>query len=62
MIVGDGPYRESLENLTRELEIEDCVVFTGMVPRDEVWKYYQAEDLFVSASVSETQGMTYAEA
>lgn len=54
MIVGDGPYRESLENLTRELEIEDCVVFTGMVPRDEVWKYYQAGDLFVSASVSET--------
>lgn len=27
-----------------------------------MWKYYQAGDLFVSASTSETQGMTYGEA
>ena len=33
-----------------------------MIPREEVWKCYQAGDLFVSASTSETQGMTYGEA
>lgn len=61
MLVGDGPYRETLERQVRELEIEDSVVLTGMIPGNEVWKYYQAGDLFVSASTSETQGMTCAE-
>ncbi len=62
MIVGGGPYREILEKRVREMKIEDDVIFTGMIPPEEVWKYYQAGDLFVSASTSETQGMTYVEA
>ncbi|HIR14690.1 MAG TPA: glycosyltransferase family 4 protein [Candidatus Choladousia intestinavium] len=62
MIVGGGPYQEELERQVRALKLEECVIFTGMMPREEVWKYYQAGDLFVSASTSETQGMTYAEA
>ncbi|MCF2682179.1 glycosyltransferase family 4 protein [Faecalicatena contorta] len=62
MIVGDGPYRNTLEEHVKKLHLEDCVVFTGMVPQAEVGKYYQAGDLFVSASTSETQGMTYGEA
>ena len=33
-----------------------------MVSPDEVARYYQIGDLFVSASTSETQGMTYDEA
>ena len=33
-----------------------------MIIPEEVGHYYQAGDLFVSASTSETQGMTYAEA
>ena len=33
-----------------------------MIIPEEVGRYYQAGDLFVSASTSETQGMTYAEA
>ena len=33
-----------------------------MITPEEVGRYYQAGDLFVSASISETQGMTYAEA
>ena len=33
-----------------------------MITPEEVGRYYQAGDLFVSASTSETQGMTYAEA
>lgn len=38
------------------------VIFTGMVSPDEVGKYYKLGDFFVSASTSETQGLTYAEA
>ncbi len=62
LIVGDGPAREALEKQTRELELEGSVIFTGMVPPQEVQNYYQLGDVFVSASTSETQGLTYIEA
>ena len=38
------------------------MIVTGMVSPDEVYKYYQVGDVFVSASTSETQGLTYVEA
>lgn len=62
LIVGDGPAREMLEELTDALGIRDHVIFTGMVPPTQVQEYYQLGDIFVSASTSETQGLTYIEA
>ena len=62
LIVGDGPARKQLEKLSRELELEERVIFTGMVEPGRVQEYYQLGDLFVSASTSETQGLTYIEA
>lgn len=62
LIVGDGPAREDLEKQAEELEIAEHVIFTGMVPPGEVQNYYQLGDVFVSASTSETQGLTYIEA
>lgn len=62
MIVGDGPERKKLEDLASHMEISHKVIFTGMVDPSEVQKYYQLGDVFVSASTSETQGLTYAEA
>lgn len=62
MIVGGGPAKESLEKLAKSLGLQDSVIFTGMVPPDTVQQYYQLGDVFVSASTSETQGLTYVEA
>ncbi len=62
LIVGDGPAREDLQKYTEKLNIKDKVIFTGMVPPTEVQDYYQLGDVFVSASTSETQGLTYIEA
>ena len=62
LFVGDGPCRGELEKQAEELGINDRVVFAGMVQPDEVSRYYHAGDLFVSASSSETQGLTYLEA
>jgi len=62
LIVGDGPAREDLEKLVKKLDVQEHVVFTGMVPPTEVQDYYQLGDVFVSASTSETQGLTYIEA
>ena len=62
LIVGDGPARKELEELARKLGVADHVIFTGMVDPSEVHKYYQVGDIFVGASTSETQGLTYIEA
>ena len=62
LIVGDGPAREKLYQQVKELDIGDHVIFTGMVEPDQVQKYYQLGDVFVSASTSETPGLTYIEA
>ncbi len=62
LIVGDGPAKADLEALATELGVKSQVIFTGMVPPSEVQNYYQLGDIFVSASTSETQGLTYIEA
>lgn len=62
MIVGDGPYREELQNRISRLKLSDNVIFTGMVDPEEIYLYYKLADVFVSASMSETQGLTYIEA
>lgn len=62
MIVGGGPDLNSLKERARKLNVDDRVIFTGPVPREEVPAYYLISDAFVSASITETQGMTFIEA
>jgi len=51
--------KEDLQNLAGE---SNGIIFAGKVPPSHVSKYYRFADLFVSASTSETQGLTYFEA
>ena len=62
LLVGDGPYRGTLEEQVTRLGISHRVIFAGMAPPDHVADYYRLGDVFVSASQSETQGLTYLEA
>ncbi|MBU3143185.1 glycosyltransferase family 4 protein [Clostridium sp. CF012] len=62
LVVGDGPERENLEALVRLLDIEKSVIFTGEKPWAEIGRYYQMGDVFVGASLTETQGLTFTEA
>lgn len=62
VIVGGGPYQSVLQELVCEFAVSDRVIFTGMISPSEVSRYYQIGDAFVSASTSETQGLTYIEA
>lgn len=62
MIVGGGPSLEDLKQQAKKEGIEDKVIFTGVVPREEVAAYYLVSHAFVSASTTETQGMTFIEA
>lgn len=61
VIVGDGPYLDDLKGMASALELDDNIIFTGMVPHEQVSLFYKACDFFVSASTSETQGLTYIE-
>ncbi|MBJ8349200.1 glycosyltransferase family 4 protein [Streptococcus zalophi] len=61
VIVGDGPYIDNLKDLVNQLGIYDHVIFTGMIDHDDTVLYYKSCDFFISASTSETQGLTYIE-
>ena len=62
LIVGDGPAREELVLLVDELGINDIVIFVGQVSGLEVPFYYHLADIYTSASITETQGLTFMEA
>ena len=63
LLVGGGPWKTHLEGVAACLGLKaPDVVFAGMVPPETVVDWYRMGDLFVSASTSETQGLTYVEA
>ena len=62
IIVGDGPHKNKLIKKVKKLGLDKNVFFTGMINPNEVYKYYQLGDIFISASTSESQGLTYIEA
>lgn len=62
LLVGDGPSKELLQEQAKKLNITDHVIFTGKVPWDTVPDYYNIADVFVNASLTETQGLTFIEA
>lgn len=62
LIVGGGPQLDELKEMAKKLELEDVIIFTDKVVRDEIPLYYAMANAFVSASLSETQGMTFLEA
>lgn len=62
LVVGYGPDYDRLVAMADKLGLSDRVFFTGKVPHDKIGLYYSLGDVFVSASTSETQGLTYIEA
>jgi len=60
--VGDGPYRDTLLKRAKEPEFGGRLVVYKGVPHKQIRRFYDAADAFASASVSETQGLTFYEA
>lgn len=61
-VVGDGPYKMQLVKLAEELHIQEEIIFVGKVPNGQIKNYCKAADLFLFASLSETQGIVLLEA
>lgn len=47
VIVGDGPYRQNLLQLTQQLGLVDKVTFAGQISDDELDNYYRQASIFV---------------
>ena len=62
LVVGDGPDRENLERAASNSILKDIAIFTKAVKHELVPYFYYIGDLFLSASTSETQGLTFNEA
>lgn len=62
LIIGDGPDIDIFKKQAKDLGIEKNVIFTGKIPWVDIHKYYQIPQIFVTASHTETQGLTLLEA
>jgi glycosyltransferase involved in cell wall biosynthesis len=64
LIVGDGNKREEYIQLTKDLKIEDKVIFTGKVNHSEIPTYHRKIDIFICLSRldSESFGVSLVEA
>ena len=61
-IIGKGPQADEIINLIKQNDLKDTVLFLGSKENAIIPAYYQNADCFLSASTSETQGLTYIEA
>lgn len=62
VLVGGGPEKELLTQKTIDLGISNNVTFTGVLTKEQVIDCYHGSDLFVFASLTETQGLVIGEA
>jgi len=62
VVVGDGTDRGRLEQIARNLGVQDKVLFRGRVADELLSSYYQTCDLFVLSSVREGFGIVLLEA
>jgi glycosyltransferase involved in cell wall biosynthesis len=62
LLVGQGSHETALRRLAGASPASSAIRFAGSVAREELPPYYQAADLFLFASETETQGLVLAEA
>jgi glycosyltransferase involved in cell wall biosynthesis len=62
LLIGDGPERDNLQDLVHNLNIDEKVHFTGMVPYEELPGFLASADAFVTASVTEVHPLSVIEA
>jgi glycosyltransferase involved in cell wall biosynthesis len=61
-ILGDGPQKNHLKALVRQLSLEQFINFEGHIPHEKIMMYYKNADIFVSTSRAESWGQMFLEA
>lgn len=62
LFVGEGGLIEQIKEKAKKAGVLEQLIFTGIINQETVQNFYAATDVFLHASVTETQGMTIAEA
>ncbi|NLC42303.1 MAG: glycosyltransferase family 4 protein, partial [Erysipelothrix sp.] len=62
LIVGSGPDLEGTKQWISERGLTNQIICTDRIENSQIAGYYHSADAFVSASLTETQGLTYIEA
>ncbi|MDW7740588.1 MAG: glycosyltransferase family 4 protein [Bacillota bacterium] len=62
VLVGKGPQEGFLRQLCRQMGIENKVIYTGELSRQQIVHCYASADIFVFPSVTDTQGLVIGEA
>ena len=62
LLVGGGPFEEDICELSEEYGLDAHLHMAGFLPRDQVFQCMRAADVFVFASLTETQGLVIGEA
>lgn len=62
LIIGDGPQREELTILIKDLDMEETVKLMGFIPHEDVPKIMNIADIFVRPSLQEGFGISFIEA
>lgn len=61
LIIGDGPAKKELQLQAKSLGISDLVRFAGKVSHQKLPPYYRASDIYVTASLSDTNSISMLE-
>ncbi|MEZ5336046.1 MAG: glycosyltransferase family 4 protein [Methanolobus sp.] len=62
LIIGDGPERQKLEELTKELHIDKNVSFLGFIPHEKIAGYLKLADIAAVPSIIEASSLFMLEA
>ncbi|WMJ23599.1 glycosyltransferase [Paludicola sp. MB14-C6] len=62
LILGEGPCLDELKHQAKELGISDMVSFAGRIEHDDLPCYYGACQLYITASLSDTNSISMKEA
>lgn len=62
LIMGDGPEKDYLKQLSNELNLDKNVLFLGFVDEEKKFRYYNVADVFALTSLHEGFGIVYMEA
>ena len=61
-VIGDGPSKSKMENLSKELDVDECVSFTGRVSYEKVAEIVASSWVNIHSSVTEGWGISIVEA
>src|SRR5690606_23903290 len=60
-IAGNGEYKNELETLVKKLNLEEEVIFLGLLNVNEMTAFYEAMDVIVLPSFHEAFGLVFIE-